>query len=446
MVAASCFILSGVAHAQTVDGELTLPGSITVALEHNPTYVAAKLSLAISEGGAKEARGQTQPQLTAGVEESLESGSTSLDPVVTLSQSVQAFHPLLVTPAYPLPLPATALADLTERQARAKLTKAHNDLVFSVTEGYYAVLAAKNLVEVRQAGVESARAAKTVAEANLAAGTGTNLDVLKADLEVANAELALAKAQNAVTQAKADFFAVLGVESPATPVTFAQPPETAGLSESVQAFQERALQGNPALVDAQLSVDRATSELNEARRGLLPTVSLSTTYTAGHLGAEASWEPLTGEAGWAIKLNPADSASSTASDSTNQWISLVSLTYPLFDAGVQAAVVQQSELALQQAQVTYNQVVAETKTAVLTAYLAVADAKHSLDALEKATTQAAEARRLAELRVRNGAGTMNELIDANRDLVEAQVNLTQARFDYQVALASLRKAVGDKEE
>ncbi|MGE5507815.1 MAG: TolC family protein, partial [Chitinophagales bacterium] len=222
---------------------LTLEKSIELAFQNNSNYRTIRLALEKQGAGLVEARGRTSPSVTlsaTGASDRFKEG-LGTEFVVSVAQTADGFHPLLNNGSYPLPLTSVDLAALSEQQAKLRLEKAKADLVYSVTQAYIAVLKARSLVEVETEGVKVAEAAREDAKLKLSAGVGTNLDVLRADLEVANAENALAKARNAVSLSEADFFATLGVKPPAEPVALAEPPDVARPSGSVQDLTEQAL-------------------------------------------------------------------------------------------------------------------------------------------------------------------------------------------------------------
>jgi outer membrane protein len=63
-------------------------------------------------------------------------------------------------------------------------------------------------------------------------------------------------------------------------------------------------------------------------------------------------------------------------------------------------------------------------------------------AAETALTTGREAFRHAKIRYRAGQGTNTDVLDARTALTRAEANHAQALFEYNVALAALRRAVG----
>lgn len=432
------------------DTELTLQQSIELALQNNASYTTTRLTYEGRSAGLKEARQRTAPAVTVKVNAASDRFEDSLGTefVLSLGQSTDEFPALFSGGSYPRALTSVEQAGLTAEQAALKLRKAKADLVYSVTQTYIALLKARSLVEVEESNLTVAQAARKDAELKLSAGIGTNLDVLRADLEVANAESALAKARNSVALAEADFFATLGAKPSTGTVRLAEPPPAIRPPGSVETLAEQAVKVRPEVADAELSVKKTASALNAARREKLPTLRLSADYTDEHLAATTYWELLDGQAGWSLDLKPSEYASQMrVSGSTEaEWRSTLGLTYPLYDSGVQNSVIQQRELDLKTAEVARAQAIASVQSEVLSASLALDEAIQREAAMEKALQQATEAQRLTELRVTNGVGTTSELLDANQSLGEARVNRLQARYDSRLALAKLLKATGTDEE
>ena len=78
------------------------------------------------------------------------------------------------------------------------------------------------------------------------------------------------------------------------------------------------------------------------------------------------------------------------------------------------------------------------------AYLNINDAQTRASSATLGSQQAAEAARIAALRYQNGLGTFLDVINAQAQLAQAQINELNAQYDYQTALAQLVRAVGSR--
>ncbi len=79
------------------------------------------------------------------------------------------------------------------------------------------------------------------------------------------------------------------------------------------------------------------------------------------------------------------------------------------------------------------------------AHLNIANALERIEVTGKAIDSAQENVRIELLKYDAGAGTSTDVIDAQIDLLRAEIDHYQALFDRETALASLKKAVGEDE-
>ncbi len=118
------------------------------------------------------------------------------------------------------------------------------------------------------------------------------------------------------------------------------------------------------------------------------------------------------------------------------------LNVPIFNGFVHQAKAAEAEAVLKQLEFTQKGLQAKVRLDVHTAILDLAQARESLQSLEKNVEEAVESVRIAELNFQEGLATNLDVSSVRVALSEARTNYTQALFDYAVALAALEKAVG----
>jgi outer membrane protein TolC len=79
---------------------------------------------------------------------------------------------------------------------------------------------------------------------------------------------------------------------------------------------------------------------------------------------------------------------------------------------------------------------------VRNAYLSLGNAADVLRSALAGQTAARESLRIANVRFQAGVGTQLEVVTAVQNLATADTNVTQAVFQYYVALAQLDRAIG----
>lgn len=426
--------------------ELTLEQAVTLALERNLGYASATLGAEVSASATRQASDRLAPKVTVGgsYDRHLADGGDGPEVTATVSQAYPGLLPAVNLPGYPRPLGPVALAGLAEGQARGTAEQARRDLVFNVTQAYYGILKAGRLREVQAAALTASEAARKDTEAKANAGVATRVDLLRAELEVANAQLAVAKAVNTYSAAESALFSLLQFDPPAEPVRY--PPAPAGLAPegSLEALTAQALEKRPEVEGAVASLQRTISQLDRARLDTLPSVGVNGSYSGEKYSASSTWDLLKGDLTWsATASNQGLGATRLGLGGAEEdWSVGISVGYPLYDAGALTEAALQAKLQVTQAEEALAQVRNSVRAEVQAAWFELAEARLSVAAAQRAVGQSAEAVRLTRLRVENGVGTPAELLEANAQDLQVQVDLVQAEFAQELAVAKLKKAVG----
>ncbi|MGE5623400.1 MAG: TolC family protein [Methanocella sp.] len=432
---------------QWTGGDLTLERAVALALERNLGYATANLTAESATSATRQSGDKLQPQVTVGgtYDRQLADEGSGPQVTVTATQQYVGLAPALAVPGHPLPLGPVALAKLAEEQARGRADEARQTLVFNVTQAYFNVLKAARLKDVQRAALASSEAARKDTSAKVTGGTATRVDLLKAEMGVANAELAVLKADNAYATAESAFFTLLALDPPATPIAYAPAPETPEPDGTLEALTTQALERRSDVADARLALDKAVSQQNQAELAALPTLTLDAGLSGEKYDLSSSWEPVTGTLSWeasAYTVKPSAPGSSRTSSASDDWTIGVSVTYPLYNAGVLRESALQAKLQTAQAKNTLEQSRAAAAMEVQTAWQELQEAKLTVGTARKAVGQSAEALRLTRLRVDNGVGTPADLLEAIATDLQTQVSLVQAEYAQQLAVVKLKKAVG----
>jgi outer membrane protein TolC len=121
--------------------------------------------------------------------------------------------------------------------------------------------------------------------------------------------------------------------------------------------------------------------------------------------------------------------------------SSISINIPLFSGFKNSAKLQQAKIALKesrhQEESLENGIILEVKSA----YFTMKEAEEKVETQIKTIEQAREALRLANLMYAEGASTQLDVLNANLALNQAKLNYQQSLFEYNVALANLKKSI-----
>lgn len=117
------------------------------------------------------------------------------------------------------------------------------------------------------------------------------------------------------------------------------------------------------------------------------------------------------------------------------------LNLSLFDGGVAQARLNQTQADQALADNLFQQQINQIRFEVEQAFSNLQSNRQQIATAEKAVQSAAEALRLARLRLSAGVGTQLEVIRTEEDLVRAEVNKLRAIINFNQAIADLQRAI-----
>lgn len=293
------------------------------------------------------------------------------------------------------------------------------DIVLNVRTAYYRAVLAVDLQEIARAAIEQSFNFRQQTALRRTAGTASELEVMRADVEVENLRPQLTQAINAAYLARLELKRLLDIPSNVdlrltTPL--AVPADTADANVAPLRVNERA-----AVLSAEKQVAIKESQVKVAKGDYQPQVTLRFNY-----GSQAF-------------------PSKTFSLGTDQWRPDVSATLgvslPIFTGFRRQAAVQQARIELTQTQLQLEQL---KENVTLQYDQAFGERGQALTMLGTQTTTVAVAQRvydLTVLRFQQGLSTQLEVTDARLALLRARTNQAQAIADYRIADAKLQRAV-----
>ena len=308
-------------------------------------------------------------------------------------------------------------ADATEDAADAGLVNQRYQVTATTHQLFFTALADEELVRVAQAQVDRAKEELQISVNKFQAGAATRSDTLTSTVDLGNAQLALLQAQANLATAQGNLARQIGVDGPVRAVPDSQLPalpDTTGMRAT-------ALQQAPAVAQATAQERAASASVWASRSQFWPT--LLATYSTSSQGPTKPWDGF---------------------DATNKNLNRlqIALQWPLFNGFLREQAVAQSSVSLDAARVQ----AADTRRqlgAQLTQYLAATFTAYAQIGITGANVvAAAEALRVQQERYRLGAATLLDLLTAEANLTQAQVNQVQARYNYLIARAQVEALVG----
>ncbi len=284
-----------------------------------------------------------------------------------------------------------------------------------VARDYLACLRADTDRTTARANVELSQALLTLARRQKDAGTGTGIEVTRAEVQLANDRQSLIQAENNRSRATLTLLKAMGLRLDA-PVEFTnklefKPVETAPDA----ALVDQALKTRPELKTQQQREDAARMTLGAIKDERLPSVGASADY--GTIGTDIASAHPTYTLG-------------------------VSLKVPIFDGGRREARIGESASQVRQEQLRTRdlgqQIDLQVRTALDSLRSAAAEVQAATEGQMLSESELAQARRRYEA----GVGTSVEVTDAQTRLQRARDNLTRALYDHNVARLDLATATG----
>lgn len=118
------------------------------------------------------------------------------------------------------------------------------------------------------------------------------------------------------------------------------------------------------------------------------------------------------------------------------------LSAPIFDGGLISAEVNQEKKKMEKVREEERSLKLDIIREIKNAYLNIENAQKRIEVALKAVETAKENLRIEVLKYETGSGTSTVVIDAQTSLLRAEADYLQAIYDKNIAVASLRKAIG----
>lgn len=384
---------------------LDRPALIRAVLERNPSVESARQAW-------REALAR-YPQATALDDPSL---GYTMAPGSIASDEVRYGQILQIGQRLPWPgklrlQGAVALAEAEARREDLETTRLHLALMTSLLfDDWYAV--ARSL-EVNAQHVELLGRLKLSAEAQYAAGRGSQQDPLQAEVELAHLEH-----QRIVLQTRRGVVAaqINGLLHRAPDATLPMPPGTlrppGAPTETTAQLQERALGARPALRAADARMRGAQSGVDVAERAYFPDFTVGGTYNSMWMAVE------------------------------HQFMFGISFNVPL-QIGRRDAAVEEAEARLMRWRSQLRRLQDEVRVEVERARLRVVEAHHVVELYaSRLVPTARDQVAAAESGFTTGRNSFLSLIDAVRNLRTVELELQQAFADAWSRTAELWRALG----
>ncbi|WP_294329643.1 TolC family outer membrane protein [uncultured Sphingomonas sp.] len=408
--------------AKTAAPTTTLQDALAQAYATNPDLQGERANQRANDENVPIARSQGLPGLnaTGSANDSLyNTDSTALTPSRQAQIGLNLSQPIYSGGRIRNSVRA---AEVRVTAGRANLRGTEADIFTQTVTAYLNVIRDESIVRLNQENVHVLEVNLQATRDRFQVGDLTRTDVAQSEARLALAQSQLRSAEAQLIGSRETYIRVVGT----APGVLAPPPPLPNLPEDVQTAEQVALANNPFLEAAQLARDATRYDTRVAQAGRLPQVSLGVSGTYyNYLGS-------VGAIGERAGLNPNGKSATVG----------VQVTMPLFQAGRPAAQVRQAQAregaAIEQVTLTERGVIAQARSAY-------ASYQAALRVIESTRT-AVQANQLSleGVRAENSVGTRTilDILNAEQELLNSQVQYVTAERDAYVAGFTLLSAMG----
>ncbi len=403
----------------------TLREALVSAYETNPSLTAAREGQKATNEGVPLAKANGRPDITAQptyFENIMQDGGSSVTQARGFSVSGTISAPIYAGGGI---RNAVRAAENRVEAGFANLRGTESAIFSAVVGAYMDVIRDEAIVELNRAQVGVLTVNLEATRDRFEIGDLTRTDVAQSEARLALQTSALESARANLIRSKEIYIQLIGRQ----PGQLEAPPPLPNLPETPDAAVNVALDSNPDLIAAKESREAAGFDRRAANASRLPTVSVFTSPSYSNALNSISSN---------IPGFQADNSSFTAQAG-------VRATIPLYQGGQPAAQIRQAQARLGQAQeleiAAEREVIAQTRAA----YASWRASNEVIAASERAVS--ANALSLEGTRAENSVGnrTILDILNAESELLNSQVQLVTARRNAYVAGFTLLAAMGRAE-
>ena len=395
---------------------LSLDDCINLTLQNNPEIAASYSTQEAQKSQLKQSKSNYLPQVNANAAYTRSNGNSNIGNTGTNNNYSAAVNASQLIYDFGQTSSTVGIQEKAYQSAVQTTNALVNNKIYALKVAYYAVLSAQESENVYKQSVEQYTQQLKRAKAFYEVGTYPKIDVTSAQVNLNDAKLNLLTAQNSVKTKKQELLNVMGTNDIDPDFTLQMkdilPPFELTLEQALQ----EAKKNRPDLLAKQLQVESANQNVTLSQTGYAPTLSANGSY------------------GWSGNDFPL----------YDRWSAGASLNVPIFSGFSTYNKVEQAKQNLQTAY--HNLTAAEQQIAleVKTAYLSLNNAKERIPVAKLTAEQAKESYDLAVGRYKVGVGNYIEVKDAETTHSKAKLSYIEAVFDYNLAVAKLKNAMGMK--
>ena len=314
------------------------------------------------------------------------------------------------------------IAEYNYKATEEEYNKDKENLVYNIKSAYWNLFKAKRVKEVTDQNVEQVKAHLTNVQNFYEQGLSTKNDLLKVQVQLSESQLKQIDAKNAVKLSRINLFNVLGIPlNTSSEIPDSIDNKTSQVND-LDDYIEKALDNRPELKAMQYNIKAGE---------------------AGVTLAESNWYPQIYLAGNYYYSKPNQRIFPAENNFKDTWDAGVSVSVDLWNWGSTVDKTDQAEAQLEEVKDSYKIIKDNIVLEVNSNYLSLVQSKDKISVAEESVSQAEENYRVTDEKFKNGLALNSDLLDAEVALLQAKTNYIQSVVDYELALAQLKKSIGE---
>jgi outer membrane protein len=289
------------------------------------------------------------------------------------------------------------------------------DYLLAVAFAYYNVLKAGKNLDIADANVERLSTYRTAADKRLRVGEVTKTVLLRAEAELSGALADRMTARNSLALAMAQLKRIVGLKDE---VQLKEEPPASKDIPPVNTYQAVALSERSDLKGLDIQKKQAENQVRYAKGAYWPSLSLSGVYSG------------------------TDQAPPAGTINRESIYAGVALNFPVFEGGLRQAEVKEARSKEKQSGLLYDDLKKTIEIEVQSAYLDLMTQKSTLKFMEDQLVFARDNYQAVTRQFEFGLAHSIDVMDANTLLVSAERKVSDAGYNYQVAVMRMKRATG----
>ncbi len=301
------------------------------------------------------------------------------------------------------------------------------ELRLLASKSYFRLQRADDEVRIGQEGVRASLVSLRDADARYRAGVSTKVDVLEAQNQLALDRQQLTNGLKIQSTRRRELAQVLNLPEDVTP-TAASPSRVTGIWQpSLQESIVAAYAFREELDQFILDISINNSNANTALANVQPLLRFFNTFTTGRTQGQLNRPGSIDfdDYGWNVQNTVG-----------------LNVSWNIFDGGASRANYRKNKQKAEESKFLFSKERDKVRFQVEESFFNLRASSQNIFTTTRAVKFSAETLRLTRLRFQAGVTTQREVVDAQRDLTRAEVTYAQAIEDYNTALADLRRRTG----